>query len=282
MPSSTLVDVIIPTFNRQSLTREAIQSVENQTTFSLLQLVIVEDGSDIFNRDNLPPYVKYIRQKDTRGPSSARNTGVRESNSPYIAFLDSDDLWAPTKIAKQLKLLEDNPSIQWAHTNEIWFRNGLEIRQRKEHKKQGGFLIERMFHRCLVSPSAVIFRRSFFEAYGYFLENFMVAEDFELWLRLNVHSALGFIEEPLTIKRAGDWPQLSSSYMLDHYRVLALHRFYRMFRNHELFDNWYPEWQKAVDKKLHILLKGSEKYQKYGENKRYQAWRRALAAARKS
>lgn len=274
-----LVDVVIPVYQRAALAREAVLSVLNQSITDIT-LVVVEDGTQPNSEQNFSNVAaefysdtrfKHIVLEKNSGPSVARNRGAAMGSSPYIAFLDSDDLWNPDKLQKQIDFLGSNPDIQWVHTGEVWIKNGTEIKQKKEHKKQNGIFINKLFERCLISPSAVLFRRPFWNKYGAFPEYFRVAEDYSLWLHLNFRFPVGYIEEPLTIKRAGSWPQLSSTIGIDHYRVLALHKFFRLFRNDPVFPVVADDFFNEVIRKTNLLLKGALKY-KNVKAKTYQRW----------
>lgn len=273
MPDA-VVDVIIPSYGRSTLLQGAIDSVLKQT-FTALNLFVVDDASP----QPLAPQLHFsdarlhfYRLSKTAGPGGARNAGVALGRSPFIAFLDSDDLWDLSKLAKQMTQLQNDASLQWVHCNEQWQRNGKPVLQRAEHRKQGGDFLARAFGRCLIANSAVVFRREFYEKYGGFNPHFPVCSDFELWLRMLADSPIGFLDEALVVKRAGDWPQVSSTPETDRYRVLALHRFYRQRRSDAGFGQHASELLKEAIYKCEILIKGARKYAKPERERRYQAW----------
>ncbi len=118
--SEGLVSVIIPTYNRSELCRQAAESVLAQT-YSDVEVLIVDDGSADDTRDvvsKLDDRVRYIRQ-DNAGVSAARNRGLQEARGAYIAFLDSDDLWLPWKLEAQISLLKRRPSPGMVWTDMI-------------------------------------------------------------------------------------------------------------------------------------------------------------------
>ncbi len=281
MPEN-LVDVIIPAYERPHLLREAIDSVLAQTLTSL-RLIIVDDASPLplaeqmHLKDNR---VKFLRLARNTGPGGARNAGVADGHAPFVAFLDSDDLWVSSKLKKQIAQFTGDPSLQWVHANEEWQRHGKTVLQRSEHRKQGGVFLERAFARCLIANSAVMFRRSFYEKHSGFNAHFPVCSDFELWLRMLADTPVGFMDEALVIKRAGDWQQVSSTPETDRYRVLALHRFYRQHKNIPRFEKLASTLFDEAIYKCQILLKGAVKYGRPDRARKYQAWLTLLSARR--
>ncbi|MBS0618946.1 MAG: glycosyltransferase family 2 protein [Spirochaetes bacterium] len=268
------VDVVIPAFGRTDLLGEAIASVLAQS-YPHFTLTVVDDASPVPLENAVrvrDMRLRWLRLEKTQGPGAARNAGAALADAPYIAFLDSDDLWAREKLAEQVAFLEAHRALSWVHTHEVWQRNGITVKQKAEHRKQGGQFLIRAFERCLISPSAVMLRRNFFEASGGFHEPFFVCEDFELWLRLLAQAPVGYIDMPLTIKRAGAWPQLSTTRELDRYRVLALHRFWRLNRHKATMKATEASLLSEATKKTTILLKGALKYGHTAKARRYQAW----------
>lgn len=220
------VSVIIPTFNRRAMLEEAIRSVESQT-FADRELIVVDDGSDDGTWDGLRQRggIRALRNPSRRGPSAARNRGAASSGGELLAFLDSDDLFLPEKLARQVALLEADPRLALCHTGEVWLRGGKELRQRGKHEKRGGWIFEHCLPMCRVSPSATVIRRAVFDELGGFDEELEVAEDYELWLRVTSGYPVGFIEQPLVIKRGGHPDQLSMKYgWIEVFRVEALRR----------------------------------------------------------
>src|SRR5262249_48156267 len=153
VPSSipqSLVSVIIPTFDRSAWVGEAIASVLAQT-YPHLELIVVDDGSHDATPEVVQafgPALTYIRQARA-GVSAARNRGVAASRGALVAFLDSDDLWLPGKIAAQVALLQQQPHVQACYTDEIWIRHGVRVNPKHIHQKHSGWLFEPSLPRCI-------------------------------------------------------------------------------------------------------------------------------------
>jgi glycosyltransferase involved in cell wall biosynthesis len=218
-----LVTVIIPTYNRGWIVKEAIASVLDQD-FSDFELIVVDDGSDDNTREILGAYANGITvlHQSNRGVSAARNRGISEASGQLIAFLDSDDLWLPGKLKTQVKFFEKNADAMINQTQEIWIRNGIRVNPKKRHHKFSGMIFERSLALCLVSPSAVMIRKSLFDTVGVFDERLPACEDYDLWLRISCRYPVHLIDIPLIIKRGGHDDQLSKAAGLDKYRIQSL------------------------------------------------------------
>jgi len=222
---SPLVSVILPTFNRKNLLPRSIQSVLEQS-FRDLELLVVDDGSSDgtsrFVRSIEDERVRSLRQTN-KGVSSARNLGISQSKGTYLALLDSDDEWMPSKLENQIEALESNPSYLAVHTNEIWYREGKFLNQKKRHRKRGGWIFPYCLPLCLISPSSILLHKRLFPLIGKFREDYPVCEDYELWLRLTARFPILFLDEPLVIKHGGHPDQLSRKYWgMDRFRSRAL------------------------------------------------------------
>lgn len=215
--------VIIPTFNRKNLLKEAIDSALKQTQ-PPLEIIVVDDGSSDGTHEMLEDMPVKVICQENAGPSAARNRGSKEAKGKWLAFLDSDDMWKEEKLKKQMLFAEGNPEIRLIHTEEDWIRNGKPLKQKSYHQKEGGRIYRRSLGLCLISPSSVLIDREFFLSSGGFDEKLLAAEDYDLWLRICHRHPVGFVDEALTIKRGGHSDQLSAQPGIDRYRVLALEK----------------------------------------------------------
>jgi glycosyltransferase involved in cell wall biosynthesis len=217
------VSVIIPAYNRGWIIKEAIDSVLSQT-FDGYELIVVDDGSNDNTAEILESYGIKLRiiHQTNQGVSAARNRGIMASSGQLIALLDSDDLWLPEKLDRQMSFFRNNPDAMICQTQEIWIRNGKRVNPCKHHKKLSGMIFEPSLNLCLVSPSAVMFKRELVDMVGFFDECLPACEDYDLWLRISPAYPIYLIDEPLIIKRGGHSDQLSRNPMLDKYRIKAI------------------------------------------------------------
>ena len=204
------ISVVIPTYNRRQTIGRSIDSILNQTLFPS-EIIVVDDGSTDGTSDYIQSNFPSIRllQQSNKGVSSARNMGIRSSNSDWVALLDSDDEWFPKKLEKQVMTLSQNLDIKFCHTEEIWIRNGVRVNQMKKHQKYGGHIFNKCLDMCRISPSSVLFHRSILDDVGYFDKNQKVCEDYDLWLRITAKYPVLYIDESLIKKYGGHEDQLS-------------------------------------------------------------------------
>jgi len=218
------VSVIIPTYNRKRFLAEAVRSVL-VGTYGDFELIVVDDGSTDGTGQALEAFGDRIvyRRQANRGVSGGRNLGVSISRGDYVAFLDSDDRWMKKKLEKQVRYMDDHPHLRVCHTDEVWYRNGIHLNQRKRHTKYAGHIFERCLPLCIISPSSILMERGLFEELGGFDERLPVCEDYDLWLRMTLRYEVGFIREPLVVKRGGHPDQLSRAFWgMDRFRIQAL------------------------------------------------------------
>ena len=226
MESRPLVSVIIPTYNRAALLREAVTSVRRQS-YGPLELIVVDDGSTDATAACLRSFrdlrgVRVVRQDHTGMPGQARNAGVRVARGAYLAFLDSDDLWLPHKLAAQVSVATA-AGAAITHARERWTRNGRVVSQRGQRHRRSGDLFADSLRKCVIGPSTVLLRRAVFTAAGGFREDLEIAEDYELWLRLTARHPVAYVERESVIKRAGHGDQLSERYgHIELFRLRAL------------------------------------------------------------
>lgn len=193
------VSVVITTYNSMDYIPETLESVLRQT-FTNFEVWLVNDGSSDhivqWASELVDPRVKFISQEN-QGVSSARNTGIAHAQGEYVAFLDGDDLWEPTKLEKQVRCLEANPEVGLVYTwltRIDWQSNptGRVICSQIE-----GDVWEKIIEKNRVACSSVMVRRCCFETVGVFDKNLRFAEDWDMWIRLATRYHFAAIKEPL-------------------------------------------------------------------------------------
>ncbi len=251
------VSVIIPSYNRGWIIKEAIDSVLAQD-YRDFELIVVDDGSTDNTSEILDSYKDDIKVffQDNNGVSAARNRGIAASLGQFVAFLDSDDLWLPQKLSTQVAFFNNTPDALICQTEELWIRNGIRVNPKKRHKKPSGMIFEPSLALCLVSPSAVMIRRSLFDRVGNFDETLPACEDYDLWLRITCRFPVHLIDTPLTVKRGGHSDQLSASVGLDRFRIKAIKN---IIESGLLSRGQYRAAIKTLKKKCDIYAAGCRK-----------------------
>jgi len=220
------VSVIIPTYNRAAMVREAIESVLAQS-YADRELIVVDDGSTDGTGAAVAaflPQLTYVYQEH-KGVSAARNRGAAIARGEYLAFLDSDDLWLKHKLDRQMRFMESHPEALICYTDEIWIRRGVRVNPMKKHRKYSGMIFPYCLPLCIISPSSALFVRRILAEADRFDETLAVCEDYDLWLRIAARHSIYLVDEPLIVKRGGHDDQLSRSRIgQDRYRIAALEK----------------------------------------------------------
>lgn len=267
------ISVIIPVYNRQKVLGRAVESVLCQTR-PADEIIIVDDGSTDDTRlfiQKAYPALIYIYQQN-KGISRARNMGIRKAHGDWLAFLDSDDEWLPSKLAAQSRALSRQPHFRICHTNEIWIRRNKRVNQGKKHEKSGGDIFEKCLPLCVISPSSVMIHRTVFETYGLFDESLPVCEDYDLWLRICAFMPVLYLPEAQVIKYGGHPDQLSHRFWgIDRFRIRALEK---IIDTPGLSPEKNTMAKKEIVRKIDIYLAGALKRRKKEEVNHYQRLRK--------
>lgn len=184
------VSVIIPTYNREILIKDAINSVLVQT-FQDFEIVVIDDGSTDNTKNVVESYndsrIKYFYQQNA-GLNAARNAGIRESCGKYIAYLDSDDIWESVKLEKQVKILEKFPEIGLVYCgSSLIDENNKNIGKRPLISYKGNVFDKIIRYNFLYNGSIVLFRRECLEKVGLFDEHTVRMTDWEFYLRFAIY-----------------------------------------------------------------------------------------------
>lgn len=203
---SPLVSIVIPTFNREDLVAQAIDSALAQT-HPRCEVVVVDDGSTDRTADVLARYagrIVAIRQENA-GLAGARNTGIRASRGAFVGFLDSDDLWEPRLVEEALNVFAAHPEVGAVFLAEREIDPGGSVRAHVHTKRTPGafFTPEGMIGRDtgVGSGRPPVARRALLER-GMFDESFRnYAVDCEMWIRHVFDAPMAILEEPLVLRR---------------------------------------------------------------------------------
>lgn len=244
------VSVILPSFNRSASLGPACRSVLDQS-FRDLELIVVDDASteDIKSllREIDDPRIYYIRRETNGGPAAARNTGLAMAQGRFIAFQDSDDLWLPGKLERQLALLEERPSEVGAVTG----GKVLYGRDRNRHygpgrvtyaPSAGAWLrldedqVRRSLIECRISLQNTLFRRDCYPTSAWFDETMKANEDWEFTLRLTQNAKIYEDPEPVVFSR------ISSDSISRDKRKRALSFVKILLKHKELYRNYPDEY----------------------------------------
>jgi len=184
---ATLVSVIIPTFNRAELVGEAIESALGQT-YATREVIVVDDGSTDGTPAVLARYKDAIRVVRTpnQGCAAARNTGVGVARGAYLAFIDSDDVAPPDKLAVQVPVLDAEPAVGFTYGPTVIFGSELPG-ERADHPVRPddhGFVAEALFLTTRIGFGSTLLRRKAVEQAGGFDETLRHNEDTDLLLRM--------------------------------------------------------------------------------------------------
>jgi glycosyltransferase involved in cell wall biosynthesis len=264
------VSVIIPTYNRAAWVMEAVASVLGQT-YRDFELFVVDDGSTDATPAALASFggkITVLRREERQGVSAARNLGAKAAGGDWLAFLDSDDLWLPDKLARQVEYLQANPELAICQTGETWIRNGVRVNPPEACRKVAGDIFLPSLARCLVSPSAVMLNLRLFEEMGGFDEELPAAEDYDLWLRIAWRYPVGLVPEPLVLKRGGHADQLSRQWGLDRFRIQALRK---LLEEPGLPLEYRQAAESTLAEKCRIYAQGCEKRGRLAEAREYKA-----------
>ena len=208
-PGAPAVSIVLPTFNRLKFLRKAVDSIFEQS-FLDWELIIADDGSDSETAAFLatlvnPPRVRLLRLQHTGNPSAARNAALREARGKYIAFLDSDDLWLPQKLERQLRAMAADPVRRWCYTALSRVDadgNLLPSEAARRRVLHGGAVLEKLLTlEIAVATPCVIAERALIQQAGGFDEEQKYFEEYDLWQRLSLISDVIALEEPLALVR---------------------------------------------------------------------------------
>ncbi len=206
VPTPPLVSIVIPTYDREDLVAQAIDSALAQT-HPRCEVVVVDDGSRDRTGEVLARYAGRILSigQENKGLAGGRNTGIRASSGEFVGFLDSDDLWEPRLVEEALKVFSAHPEVGAVFLAERVIDLDGRIRGKVHTKRTPGrfFTPEGMIGRDtgVGSGRPPIARRQLLAEKGLFDESVRNFADCEMWIRHSFHFAMAILDEPLVLRR---------------------------------------------------------------------------------
>lgn len=208
MDSISLVSVVITTYQRDIKTlKRCIDSVHNQT-YKNIEIILVDDNNneDSYRKEIIEKIsltnLMHIKHAKNLGAQQSRNDGIKSVKGTFIAFLDDDDCWMPTKLEKQIKLFnEPNIGLVYSKGFTIYTESNKVI-SKKEYLYPQLFETEYTFKDLLFADyigatSQVMVRKEVFDYCGYFDINQKARQDYEMWLRISMKYRCVGVDEHL-------------------------------------------------------------------------------------
>ncbi|RME70603.1 MAG: glycosyltransferase [Chloroflexi bacterium] len=212
------VSVVIPTYNSAAYITATVESVLAQT-FTDYELIVVDDGSTDDTARRLQPYMgrlTYIYQENKKY-SGARNAGLRAATGEYVALLDSDDLWLPDKLARQVVVMDAHPDVVLCNCQAAYidpqgrpthFR-GQVFKGREAPGVEIFDALPRLFtFDLIITTSTVMIRRTALDQVGLFDDTHIHGEDWELWVRLASQGRFAYLPDALAQYRVYGWQKV--------------------------------------------------------------------------
>jgi glycosyltransferase involved in cell wall biosynthesis len=218
------VSVVIPAYNAMAYLPETIANVLKQT-YTDFEVIVVNDGST----DKIEEWITQVGDRRVKlvsqanlGATDARNTGIRESQGEYLAFLDADDLWESTKLAKQVQVLDSHPEVGLVYTWVAYVDERGNSTGRVVNSQQEGDVWQELTKGNLIECGSVpMVRRQCFEKCGVFDCNLgSFVEDWDIWLRIANHYQFKVVKEPLVYYRqvigsgSRNWQAMAKGYQV--------------------------------------------------------------------
>jgi glycosyltransferase involved in cell wall biosynthesis len=217
-----VLSVVIPTYQRQSQLRMAVQSVMDQTFTAPFEIIVVDDNppdSEAYARNRTMfekefPGVRHLRNDRGRGGSGARNCGILAARGGWIAFLDDDDSWLPEKLSRQWELIGTAAAGVACVDTGFWEVD--EASGRREAvlpKLQGNIFDDLLVKHNGRAPklSTLVCRRDALIQVGMFDQDLPSRQDLDLYLRLARHYSFASVQEPLAVKNMHSGQRISTN-----------------------------------------------------------------------
>jgi glycosyltransferase involved in cell wall biosynthesis len=205
------VAVVIPTYNRNSKLQRAVDSVLRQT-YENWELYVVNDAPENSIQDVIPDddRIECIQHDENKGAPAARNTGIRMSKAPYIAFLDDDDAWKPEKLERQVNAFRElSQNYGLVYTGRDVVKNDTVVKI--HHPDTTGEVFDELLAGNFIPSETPVVRRECIERIGGFDTELESSQDFDLWLRIARYYKVSAVPDSLAIAYQGHEDRISKN-----------------------------------------------------------------------
>lgn len=198
-----MISVVLPVYDQPGLLREALESIQKQSVEDV-EVVVVDDASE----DAISPvvsefgeWIRLVCHETNQGAAAARNTGIEHAMGKYIAFLDADDIWEPTKLEKQRTIFEHaDDNVGLVYTGFVQYE--LDGTKWERYPEARGDIYIKELERDRIHPtSTVMVRRDVLGNVGGFDTALPSRQDYDLWIRITELYEVDYVDENLVDKR---------------------------------------------------------------------------------
>lgn len=193
------VSIVIPSYNSEDTILETLESVFSQT-YQDFEVIVVDDNSTDNSvkliEQHFPDTSIIVKDDSNKGVSATRNFGINQAKGQYIAFLDADDVWLPTKLQAQIASLDN---CRWSYCNSYYFGYRQDGTKKRSDLSNlySGHIFEHLLLDNFLTTSTILIEKRLLEAHGLFDENYKILEDWKLWLDIAKSEPIAYVEEPL-------------------------------------------------------------------------------------
>lgn len=214
---SPFFSVVIPTYNRAELLRQAVQSVLDQT-FDNFELIIVDDGSSDTTSEVVAEFddhrISFVLNDHGKGGAGTRNAGIIRSRGEWVAFLDDDDMWLPEKLERQYqKIQAADKDVGLVYSGHVKFKPDTCQITYTFVPQHEGWLYEHLLYKNVIGGLySVVIKRGILEEVGSLDERFPALQDADLYVRVAKLCKVAFVKEPLVRVRKSETGRITTNY----------------------------------------------------------------------